>query len=335
MNFKPAYTITPVLVGRIEQIAALREKILGAAVNVAWIPAMQFDAKARNTHCSTAIEGNPLTLEQVRAVEKGIDIPVAERAKREVLNYLAGLRHIEQRSGIEVVRHEDLFELHGIIAGGGVMDQGDAGKYRTINVRVGNHFPPSHQDVSVLMFDLLEWWNKAAPELSPVISSAILHYRFEEIHPFADGNGRMGRALALWDLYRRGFDTQHIFSVDEYYWEDRPRYYQELSSVQSGDGELSSWIEYCAEGLLQTLQRAWDRVQKYSAMTIAPQLTLRPRQEQLLALLQERGRMAPSEIWAVLGISRQGALKLMQPLLDAELIVREGTRKSGYYRLNS
>ena len=185
------------------------------------------------------------------------------------------------------------------------------------------------------MFDLLEWWNKAAPELSPVISSAILHYRFEEIHPFADGNGRMGRALALWDLYRRGFDTQHIFSVDEYYWEDRPRYYQELSSVQSGDGELSSWIEYCAEGLLQTLQRAWDRVQKYSAMTIAPQLTLRPRQEQLLALLQERGRMAPSEIWAVLGISRQGALKLMQPLLDAELIVREGTRKSGYYRLNS
>lgn len=335
MNFEPAYTITPALVGRIEQIAALRERILGATVNVSWIPALQLDSMARNAHSSTAIEGNPLTLEQVRAIEEGVDVPATERSKREVDNYFAGLRHIEKRSGIEVVRHEDLFELHGIIAGGGVMDQGDAGRYRTINVRVGSHFPPAHQDVSALMFELLEWWNKDAPKLSPVISSAILHYRFEDIHPFADGNGRVGRALALWELYRRGFDTQHIFSVDEFYWEDRPRYYGELNAVQSGDGDLSTWIEYCAEGLVQTLERIWTRVQKFSAMAIAPRLMLSPRQEQLLILLKARGRMAPSDVWDALGITRQGAIKLMKPLLDAGLIVREGTRKSGYYRLKT
>jgi len=333
MNYQPNYSITPGLLNRTEQIAALRERILNAAVNVAWIPSMQMDSKARNAHCSTAIEGNPLTLEQVRAVEKGLDLPVAERSKREVVNYFAGLRHIEKEVDIETIRHEDLFELHGILAGGGVMDQGNAGCYRTINVRVGNHFPPAHQDVSVLMFDLLEWWNKEVVNLSPVISSAILHYRFEEIHPFADGNGRMGRALALWELYRRGFDTQHIFSVDEFYWEDRPRYYAELAAAQQGDGDLTAWIEYCAEGLLQTLERTWARVQKFSALAIAPQLTLRPKQEHLLSLLQQNGRMTPAEIWAALEISKQGAIKLMQPLLDAGLIVREGTRKSGYYRL--
>ena len=333
MKYDPLFLVTPLLVNRIEQIAALRERILNAAVNVVWIPAMQLDSKARNTHCSTAIEGNPLTLEEVRAVEKGIDIPAADRSKREVVNYLAGLRHIEQRWDIEVIRHEDLFELHGIIAGGGVMDQGDAGKYRAINVRVGLHFPPAHQDVSTLMFDLLEWWNKGALELSPVISSAILHYRFEEIHPFADGNGRMGRALALWDLYRRGFDTQHIFSVDEFYWEDRARYYRELQTVQSGDGDLTIWIEYCTEGLLQTLERTWARVQKFSVMAVSPQLTLRPKQELLLAHLQKRGRMTPSEIWEALSISRQGAIKLMRPLLEAGVIVREGSNKSGWYRL--
>lgn len=335
MNYEPNYSITPLLVNRIEQIASLRERILGATVNVTWIPALQIDSMARNAHSSTAIEGNPLTLEQVRAIEEGREVPAAERSKREVVNYFAGLRHIEKRSGIERVRHEDLFELHGIIAGGGVMDQGDAGQYRTINVRVGEHFPPAHQDVSILMFDLLEWWNKAAPELSPVISSAILHYRFEEIHPFADGNGRVGRALALWELYRRGFDTQHIFSVDEFYWEDRPRYYRELHAVQSGEGELSTWIEYCAEGLLQTLDRLWARVQEYSAMAIAPRLTLRPKQEQLLSLLRERGRMAPSEIWNAIGISRQGAMDLLNPLLDAGLVVREGTLRSGWYRLKA
>lgn len=102
------------------------------------------------------------------------------------------------------------------------MDQGEAGRYRNIAVRVGQYLHPAPDAVSGLMFELLEWWNAAAPQLSPVLSSAILHYRFETIHPFADGNGRTGRALALWELYRRGFDTHHIFSVDEYYWEDRP-----------------------------------------------------------------------------------------------------------------
>ena len=81
-----------------------------------------------------------------------------------------------------------------------VMDQGDAGAYRTIAVQVGGHFPPPANDVSPLMFELLDWWNGASNSLSPVLSSAILHYRFEDIHPFADGNGRTGRAMALWDL---------------------------------------------------------------------------------------------------------------------------------------
>lgn len=100
-----------------------------------------------------------------------------------------------------------------------------------------------------------------------------------------------------------------------------------------GEDDLSSWIDYCAEGMLETLKRIWARVQKYSAMAIAPKLPLRPKQEQLLALLQQRGRMAPSEIWDALNISRQGAMDLLNPLMDAGLIVREGTLKSGYYRL--
>ncbi len=333
MKYEPVFSVTHHLINRIEKIAALRERILNAAVNVAWIPAMQMDSKARNAHCSTAIEGNPLTLEQVRAVEEGREVPaVADRAKREVMNYFAGLRHIEKQADIKTVRHDDLFELHRIIAGGGVMDQGEAGRYRTIMVQVGPHFPPPPAEVSVMMFDLLAWWNNEAVTLSPVISSAILHYRFEEIHPFADGNGRVGRALALWELYRRGFDTQHIFSVDEFYWEDRPRYYAALQTVRQNGDDLTSWIEYCTEGIQQTLERTWGRIQKFSVAAAAPKLMLRPKQEQLLTMLQARDRMTPAEIWAALNISKQGALDLINPLLDAGLILREGTRKSGWYR---
>ena len=227
MSYEPRFTITPALLGRVESIAALRERIQGAAVQVPWIPALRKDTRARNTHSSTAIEGNPLTLEEVRALEEGAAVDAPARASREVLNYFAALRHVEKQAARKRVTHEDIFRLHAIIAGD-VMDQGEAGRYRTIRVRVGEFVPPPPEDVSGLMFELLEWWNRQAPRHSPVLSSAILHYRFEAIHPFADGNGRAGRAMALWELYRRGFDSHHIFAVDEFYWEDRPRYYAAL-----------------------------------------------------------------------------------------------------------
>ena len=333
MGYQPQFTITPLLLGRVEQIAALRERIQSATVDVAWIPALQKDSRARNAHSSTAIEGNPLTLEQVRAVEEGREVPaIADRARREVLNYFAGLRYIEKHARKKVIGHEDVLELHRVVAAK-VMDQGDAGRYRTIGVRVGSYVPPPPREVSVLMLELLEWSNGDSAALSPVLSSAILHHRFEAIHPFADGNGRTGRALALWELYRRGFDMHHIFSVDEFYWEDRPRYYAALQEVRRQGDDLTTWLEYTAEGLLITLQRVWTRLQSFSAQSAGKKLMLRPRQEQLLQLLRDRSSLTPREIWAGLGVSKQGAMDLLRPLMEAGLIVREGTRKSGRYRL--
>ena len=148
VSFQPQFTITPALLARVEQIAALRERIQAATVQVRWIPALQKDTRTRNTHSSTAIEGNPLTLEQVRAVEEGREIPaVAARAQREVVNYFAGLRFVEKNAAKKLITHEEILRLHKIIAGD-VMDQGTAGRYRTIAVRVGRYVPPPPSDVS-------------------------------------------------------------------------------------------------------------------------------------------------------------------------------------------
>jgi len=330
--YEPQFSITPRLLTLVEQTAALRERIQSAAVELSWIPALQKETRTRNSHASTAIEGNPLTLEQVRALEEGRELSAVEiRPKREILNYFAGLRYVEKHAGKKTVRHDDIFDLHRLLAGQ-VMDQGEAGRYRTIQVRVGRHFPPAASDVSGLMFELLDWWNKKASALSPVLSSSILHYQFEWIHPFADGNGRTGRALALWELYRRGFDSHHIFSVDEYYWEDRPAYYRALDAVREEGGDLTGWLEYSAQGLCQTLDRVWTRVQSYQVRS-PNKLVLRPRQEQLLRLLRDHGSMAPSELWGALRISKQGAMDLLRPLLAAGLVEKIGTKKTGRYVL--
>ena len=332
MPYEPQFSITPQLLTLVEQAAALRERIQSAAVELSWIPALQKDTRTRNSHASTAIEGNPLTLEQVRALEEGRELSAVEtRPKREILNYFAGLRYVEKHAKKKTLRHEDIFKLHRLLAGK-VMDQGEAGRYRTIQVRVGRHYPPAAADVSGLMFELLEWWNKKAPELSPALSSSILHYQFEWIHPFADGNGRTGRALALWELYRRGFDSHHIFSVDEYYWEDRPAYYRALDAVRDDGGDLTGWLEYCAQGLCRTLDRVWTRVQSYQVKSTG-KLVLRPRQEKLLHLLRDHGSVAPSELWAALRISKQGAMDLLRPLISAGLVEKIGTKKTGRYAL--
>jgi Fic family protein len=332
MAYRPQFTISARLLSLVEEVAALRERIQGSAIELSWIPALQKDARTRNVHASTAIEGNPMTLEQVRGLEEGRKLAAASpRSQREVINYFEGLRYVEKNAGMKIIKHDDVLELHRILAEG-VMDQGEAGRYRAIPVRVGRYVPPAPDLVSGLMFELLEWWNSAAAGVSPVISSAVIHYRFEAIHPFADGNGRVGRALALWELYRRGFDTHHIFSADEYYWEDRPRYYAALDAVRGGQDDLTRWLEYCAEGMSRILERVWVRMKAFNRTT-TEKLVLRPKQERLLRLLRDHGSMSPSEIWDSLQISRQGAMDLLRPLLEAGLVEKVGGKKTGRYRL--
>ncbi len=334
MAYQPKFSVSPKLLSLVEEIAGLREKILAATVQVSWMPKLQRDSRVRNTHSSTAIEGNPLTLEQVRLLEEGGVLPTqAERSTREVLNYLVGLRFVEKHLSKGSITHAEVLKLHSIIAGG-VMDQGTAGRYREIRVRVGKYLPPPPEMVSGLMAELLEWWNNKAADWSPVVSSAIIHYQFEDIHPFADGNGRTGRALALWELYRRGFDKHHIFSVDEFYHRDRSRYYAQLVDVRTQGGDLTRWLEYSAEAVRTTVEQVWLRIQQLSATVGESKIVLRPKQEELLRLLRDRQSLTPQEIRESIGVSKQGAMDLVNPLLQAGIVRRIGTRKSGRYILS-
>ena len=96
---------------------------------------------------------------------------------------------------------------------------------------------------------------------------------------------------------------------------------------------MTTWIEYSAEGLLLTLERVWSRVQKLTAQTSGAKLVLRPKQEQLLQLLRDHKSMTPREIWDAMGVSKQGTLDLLRPLIKAGLVKRVGTKKTGRYIL--
>ena len=174
------------------------------------------------------------------------------------------------------------------------------------------------------MTDLLGWLHGPGRAWPAVVSSAILHYQFEFIHPFGDGNGRVGRALAMWELYRRQFDTQHVFAVDEVLLENRQGYYRALHRAQTEAQDLTGWLEFIAEAIHEALRRAWDRLGKM--------LTLTPKQEKLMILLG-KSPLGIQDIARTLGVTKPGAHHILKPLLAAGLVKREGGHKTGRYRV--
>ena len=91
-------------------------------------------------------------------------------------------------------------------------------------------------------------------------------------------------------------------------------------------------MKAATEGLRQTLERVWMRIQALNVKQ-SGKITLRPRQEQLLKLLRDQGSMAPAEIWKALSVSRQGAMNLLKPLMEAGLVKKVGSKKMGRYVL--
>jgi len=94
---------------------------------------------------------------------------------------------------------------------------------------------------------------------------------------------------------------------------------------------LTAWLEYAAEALKRTLDDVWKRVQAVIARSGDIKIFLQPKQEMLLRMLEDRGGLTPREIWDALGMTRQGASKLIKPLMEAGLMRRVGGKKTGRY----
>lgn len=301
-------------------------------VSVPWVPALVRDAMARAAWGSTAIEGCTLSLEAVRGLLEGnAAVGYPEKHVRMASNYLKALAWIQKREKLKALREKEVLELHRII-GEECVDEGPVAAYRKIDVRAGLHVGSPWSRVPIETRELLEWNNSAGSELPALFSSAILHLRFVEIHPFRDGNGRAGRALATWQLYRMGFDTLHIFALDEVLLENRALYIKALQRVQVEGHDLGEWIEFIAEAILETLERVQGRVQSLGVKGETPVL-LTLRQEKLLRLLQERGPLGIREISRALRVTSPGAHYALKPLLKQGVVQIIGAHKTTRFAL--
>jgi cell filamentation protein, protein adenylyltransferase len=334
--FKPNYRITEYFLDCIEKIATLQTEIRKSHIRLPLLLKLQKEAFNRNVHSSTWIEGNQLSLQQVAVLNEQKDVRADESQKKEVKNYINALRWVIDHAN-QPIKESDLLRLHHLVTLD-LVAEGKGGKYRKIQNYVVDgqqrvvYTPPLASEVPKLMRELLEWTTSKS-EKNAVIVSAIFHHQFITIHPFADGNGRIARAVSLWILYQRKYDPVHIIALDEYFSSDREAYYLKIRQARELDYDLTHWLEYIAKGVLESLENTIRRVYQ---LAISPKkdVLLSAKQEVLIHFIKLNGGCGSKDIGAALKVNRARVNQLITPLVKAGIIRIEGKARTTKYFLS-
>lgn len=267
--------------------------------------------RMRTIHSSLAIEGNSLTLGEVTAVIEGKVVAGKQTEIKEVKNAYEAYDKIMTLDPYDV---KDFLKAHKLMTEG-LVDE--AGKFRSGDVGVFDgdvavHIGARPQFVSDLIKDLFDWAKDSG--LHPVLKSAILHYEIETIHPFADGNGRMGRLwqtllLAKWNSIFAWIPMESVMN------QNRPEYYDALYYGQHS-GDSSRFIEFTLLALLEVLQKT--NTDLLTAEQDNAQVTDQvDRAEKIIEFcVQPKSR---EEIQSFVGIAHREHFraKILKPLLDS------------------
>ena len=302
----PPYALTPIILDLAERIGEAIGRAEDAAVGADLM--LRRANRIRTIHGSLAIEGNTLTEEQISTILDGKPVAAPLREVQEVRN---AIKAYEQFPQWNPSREADLLSAHGVLMAG-LLDA--PGSYRRGAVGVMgpaevHHIGPPADRVPHLMSNLLSWLDST--EEHPLIASSVFHYEFEFIHPFEDGNGRMGRLWQTLILTRWKPLFAHV--PVESLVHARQSEYSEAIRDSSGRGESTPFIVFMLGAILESVHGfgATDQVSDQVSDQVA----------RLLAALRD-GPKSATEIMAALGLSHRPTFRknYLRPALDAGLI---------------
>ncbi len=300
-TYHPPCTITPRIVRAIADICEVIGR-LGAMEDTTrglWLRRIN---RLRTIQGSLAIEGNTLSLEQITAILEGKRVIAPPREIQEVRNAITAYDRLPRWNP---EKEADFLEAHktlmrGLLDSAGCYRQGGVGIMARERVI---HVAPSAKRVPALMRDLFEWLK--ASEHHPLVTSAIFHYELEFIHPFEDGNGRIGR---LWQtlILSRWNPIFTAVPVESMVYKRQQDYYEALAQSTS-KGDSSPFVEFMMAAIQEAL-----------AQYTTPQVT--PQVARLLFVLKDE--MSRGEIQAALGLKDRKSFRsrYLAPALNAGLI---------------
>ncbi|MBI2167462.1 MAG: Fic family protein [Candidatus Omnitrophica bacterium] len=343
MTFNPKFTITPKINKALVEIERVRGFLDAIKLKEDWISDMQKQALILESHHSTHIEGTALSLEQARNILEGKKVAgVSREDERELLNYKRAMDFISKYLGKDdPVTEGTIRELHKITVMGVRGGQADPGNYRKIQNYVVNsrtreviYTPPPPLEVPHLVKEFTDWL-KNAEEVSPLLAAGIAQFQFVHIHPFIDGNGRTARLLSTLILYKTGYDFKRLFTLSEYYDQDRPAYYQAIQSVRNHKMDMTVWLEYFVEGLHSQMKEIQARgellIKAEKISKVFAQEALNKRQEKVLRHVFVHERITNEECQRLCGSIKRTATRDLTGLVVKGILEKRGEKKGTYY----
>lgn len=219
---------------------------------------------------SSQIEGTQATLEDVLdpMIEENANLEVAD-----VIKYIKAIEFAIDRLNELPLCNRLIREAHAILMEGIRGQEKSPGEFRTSQNRIGGQgsslknarfIPPTPEDMEIAMNDLEKYMNDA-DELDVIVQAALIHYQFETIHPFLDGNGRIGRLLITLYLMQKGVLTTPSLYISYFLKKNRIEYYDRLTDVRQ-NGTYEQWVKFFLRAVYESAEDATVAIDKLIAL---------------------------------------------------------------------
>lgn len=278
--------------------------------------------RIKTIHSSLAIEGNNLTENQVRDIINGKNVVAPLKEIQEVKNAIATYELYPTLNPFSV---EDLLKAHGVMM---QALTGDAGRFRAGSVGVFSekgcvHMAPPADRVPMLVNDLFEWLTESTDHL--LIRSCVFHYEFEFIHPFSDGNGRMGRLWQSLILGRLHPLFEHL-PVENMVYANQQVYYDAITE-SSRVANSCPFIDFMLNEILNALKA--HKIENVVDVGINVGINER----NILAIIANSPNATVRDMADALGLSLRQCERIIAEMKRKNLIKRKGSNKSGLWEI--
>lgn len=330
MPYQPPFTLNSQILDLVADIAQKVGRV-DAYGQLSRSPQLRKKNRIRTIHSSLAIENNTLSLKQVTAVVEGKHVIAPPKDLLEVQNAIKVYEDVDSFDPLSV---DDLLRAHKELMGGLVPE---AGRLRSGNVGVfaGDkliHAGTPAKYVPSVLGDLFSWL--AAGEVHPLVASCVFHYEFEFIHPFQDGNGRMGR---LWQtLILNKWNTLFAWLPVETLVKERQEEYYDALAGSDEQGDSTHFIEFMLGMISHTLDDALasgNDVGINDGINVGITNEAEAMRERLLSLVRDNPNMTVKQMASELGISTRQAERIVSSLKQEGKLVRIGANRNGRWEV--
>ncbi len=309
---------------------------------------------AKEAEQSSRIEGTKTTLEELYLDKGDFDDQEKINDQEEVKNYINALNYSIKNittPGEIPLSTRLVCGAHKILLDNVRGYKRHPGEIRKIQNKIGGSqgslkdaifIPPTPEMVSDLLNDLEKFWHNKNLEIPDLIKVALSHYQFETIHPFEDGNGRIGRLIIILQLVTYGMLQKPTLYLSDYFEKNRSAYYDALSRVRES-GDMEHWIKFFLVGVTETakkgketLESIIDLKKKYEDL-IDGYMGVKQQKlgKKLLKFLFAKPLVTAKDVEQMLGVTKPTATALVNKLAEANILKeRTGYKRNRVYALD-